>query len=104
MLLIIISVLIGLGFIGLFFLIITQLMKLAEDNSFDLEEAKGKMVHVYLRIPGKMSGKGKVLVSIRGSIHEIDAMTKEDEIPSNRLCKVARVIVEDNIVIIERFK
>jgi hypothetical protein len=35
----------------------------------------------YLTIPEAKSGKGKVLISVNGAIHELDAMTLSTEKP-----------------------
>ena len=58
------------------------LMKLAEDNSFKIEETLGKTAQVYIPIPEHLSGRGKVTLSIRGSFHELEAVTEGDRIPT----------------------
>jgi membrane-bound ClpP family serine protease len=81
--LIALAVLVGVGFVWMFFFMIKQLQRLSEDNSFQMEEAIGKEVEVYLKIPANRQGKGKVLVSVKGATHELEAMTDGPEIPSN---------------------
>lgn len=98
-LLIIISLLVGLMFVFLFFLIIKQVKKLAEDNSFHIQHTMGKSGEVYLTIPEKKSGKGKILISINGSTRELDAMTLNEKIPYGALVKV--VGTDHNILIVE---
>jgi hypothetical protein len=73
--LIIISVIVGLLFVAIFFFLIKQILKLSENNSFKIESTLHKTAQVYLTIPEAKSGKGKVLISINGAIHELDAMT-----------------------------
>lgn len=82
-LLVLLSLAVGVGFVWLFFFLIKQLQRLAEDNTFQLTDTLGKEVEVYLKIPANRQGKGKVLVSARGAIHELEAMTDGPEIPSN---------------------
>ncbi len=99
--LIILSLFVGFAFLFLFFLVIRQIQKLAEDNSFDIHHTIGKTAEVYLKIPEKMSGKGKVMVSVKGSYHELDAMTEGEALPSNAMVKVIRI--ENNILIVTIF-
>ena len=54
-----ISLLVGILFVGVFFLIIKQIVKLSEDNSFKIENTINKTGEVYLTIPESKSGKGK---------------------------------------------
>lgn len=100
-LLIALAVIVGMLFIILFFLIMKQLMKLAENNSFRIEETKGKSAQIYIRIPGNKDGKGKIQISIRGSVHEIDAVTNGPELPSGAMVKVISII-DDNLVLVEK--
>lgn len=96
-----VSIVIGMIFLLLFFLIIRQLQKLAEDNSFKIEETVDKTAEVYLKIPGEKSGTGKVMISVRGSVRELSAITEGETIPSGSLIKVVK-IESGNILIVER--
>lgn len=101
-LLFVVAILVGIAFVGVFFLIIKQLMKLAEENSFKMQEALGKTAEVYLTIPANKSGKGKVLLSVKGSVRELDAMTEQDEtIASHSAVKVVK-IENGNILMVEK--
>ena len=99
--LIVLSLVIGIVFVLLFFFIIKQLLKLAEDDSFDVNNSLNKTAETYLTIPEKKSGKGKILISVNGSIHELEAMTEGENIPSNTLVKVVK-IENNNILIVEK--
>ncbi|MGE0568348.1 MAG: NfeD family protein [Bacteroidia bacterium] len=96
-----IAFIIGCAFVFLFFIIIKQLQKLSEDNSFNIQNTLGKTADVYLKIPANKSGKGKVLISIKGATHELMAMTEGEELPSNAVVKVAK-IENNEIVIVEK--
>jgi membrane-bound ClpP family serine protease len=101
MVLIITSVLVGLLFVAIFFFLIKQILKLSENNSFKMEDTLHKTAQVYLTIPEVKSGKGKVLISIKGSFRELDAMTLSNEkIPSNTSVKI--VAIENNVLIVEK--
>ncbi len=99
-LLISISLAVGLLFVYIFFLIIRQIQKLGEDNSFKFSQTLNKTADVYLTIPARRSGKGKIMVSVNGSVRELDAMTdREEKIPSGAIVKVINVDA-DNILIV----
>ncbi len=98
--LIILSVGVGIVFVYLFYFIISQVQMLAEDNSFDILNTLNKTAEVYLTIPGNKSGKGKVMISVKGSYHELDAMTEQESIKSGTLVKVTK-IENDKILIVE---
>ena len=99
-LLIIVATIIGAAFVGLFFIIIKQMMKLNENNSFSLDKAINKTATVYLSIPEKKSGTGKIQISINGSFHELEALTENDRIETGAIVKVAKI--ENNVLIVEK--
>ncbi len=99
--LITVAVLVGLGFVLIFFLILRQLFKLAKDGSFKTEDALNKSGEVYLTIPAHRDGKGRVLISVGGSVRELDAMT--DGLESLHNTTPVKVIkIENNILIVEK--
>lgn len=81
-LLLVLAIAVGALLVAMFFIIIRQILKLAEDNSFRISECVGQQATVYLRIPARRSGSGKVQVSVRGAVHEMEALTAGDEIPT----------------------
>ena len=83
---------VGLVFVLVFVIIQHQVMKLSTDKTFQMDEAVGQIADTYLRIPGEKKGTGKVMVSVRGSMHEIDAMTEGAEIPTGTKVRVTKVI------------
>jgi hypothetical protein len=86
----------------LFFVLIKQILKLSEDNSFKLENTLHKTADVYLTIPESKSGKGKIQISVKGSVHELDAMTQQlEKIPSGSVVKV--IAVDSGVLIVEKF-
>lgn len=98
--LILVAFVIGVAFVYLFFMIMRQLQKLAEDNSFTIQMTIGKTASVYLKIPGEKSGQGKIQISVNGSFHEINAITSGPEIRTGGMIKVIE-IVDDNLVLVE---
>lgn len=93
-----IALVVGVAFVLLFFYIIKQVQKLAEDNSFKISDTIGKSAEVYLNIPGEKQGKGKVLISVKGSVHELDAMSENASIQAGSVVVVSRV--ENNKILI----
>ena len=83
---------VGLLFVIIFVIILRQVMKLSTDKTFHMEEAIGLVADTYLRIPGEKKGSGKIMVSVRGSMHEIEAMTEGEEIPTGAKVRVTKVI------------
>ena len=80
---------------------IKQILKLSENNSFKIENALHKTAEVYLSIPAAKTGKGKVMISINGAFHELDAMTLSlEKIPTN--ASVVVVGIENNLLIVEK--
>jgi hypothetical protein len=92
---------VGAAFIMVFFLIIRQIERLAEDNTFKINNSLNKTGSVYLTIPARKSGTGKVQVSVKGSFHELDAITENDKIESNATVRIVR-IESNNLVVVER--
>jgi hypothetical protein len=77
-----------------------QVMKLSHDGSFRMQEAVGLKADVYLRIPAARSGRGKVQVSVKGSVHEIDAMTdNETEIATGGQVQIVDVLGDDLLLV-----
>ena len=97
--LLVIAILVGLLFIAIFFFVIRTLLKLSENNSFKMEDTLGKTGDVYIQIPANKSGKGKVFVSVRGSTHELSAITEDEELL--KVGTLVRIVkVEDKTLIV----
>lgn len=99
-LLIVISFFVGAGFVFLFFQIIKVVLKLGEDNTFSLNQALNKTGTVYLKIPAKRQSFGKIQVSVNGTVHELNAITDNEELTTGSMIKVLE-IVDDNLVLVQ---
>lgn len=85
----IVAFLVGVLFIAVFFFIMRALIKLSEDNSFQIRETIGMTADVYLTIPKEKEGKGKIFISVRGTTHELSAITEcNEELKNGTLVKV----------------
>src|SRR5690606_4885127 len=100
-LLLFVSFIVGGIFVVAFFFIITQIQRLAENNSFRIENALNQIGTVYLTIPERKTGKGKVQVSIKGSFHELDAVTENEKIESSAMVRITK-IESNSLVLVER--
>lgn len=100
-LLISLSLMVGALFVFVFFVVIRQIERLAEDNSFKIDHAINKTASVYLPIPGKKKGTGKVQVSVKGSFHELDAITEHEKIETSAMVRIVK-IENNNLVVVER--
>lgn len=98
-LLTLIAVVVGAAFVLMFFFIKKQTKKLEHNGAFQINDCIGKTVDVYLRIPANKSGKGKVQVSLNGSVHEFDAMTEGESIPSGQKVDVVDVIDGSSLLV-----
>ncbi len=94
------AIAVGLVFVLAFVFMFRQVMKLSHDGSFRMQEAVGLKADVYLRIPAARSGRGKVQVSVKGSVHEIDAMTdNETEIATGGQVQIVDVLGDDLLLV-----
>ena len=51
-------------------------------------------------IPAHKEGIGKIMLSVRGTVHELEAMTNGERIPSNTMVKI--VSVQDAVLFVEQ--
>ena len=95
-----VAIAVGLLFVLAFVFMFRQVMKLSHDGSFKMQEAVGLKADVYLRIPASRSGRGKVQVSVKGSVHEVDAMTDNtEEIATGGQVKIVKVLGDDLLLV-----
>lgn len=74
--------------------------KLVEDGTMKLKNAIGRTGQVYLPIKASKGGFGKVQITIQGSLHEIKAMTADQEdLSVGTIVKVDQVI-DGNILLV----
>lgn len=85
------SILVGLCFSLLYVFLRKKLLKLERNGAMRMQDCIGKVGNVYLRIPANSEGKGKVQLSINGSIHELDAVTNGPELKSGTQVEVISV-------------
>ena len=74
--------------------------KLKQSGTLQIKNAVGIIAETYLFIPAKRSGFGKIHIKVQGSLHELQAMTDDEEqIATGKLVKVTSVI-NDSILLV----
>ena len=92
-LLILAAIAVGVFFVAALMFVISRIMKLESSGNIKMEDCVGKTCDVYLRIPASNSGKGKVQISLNGTIFEFDAVTNDTEpLPTG-----SKVVVVENL-------
>jgi len=77
------------------------LTKLSHSGTLDVKNLLGGMGTVYLNIPPKGKGKGKVMIQTSERLVEFDAVSESDElIPNNASIRVIDILGE-NVLVVE---
>jgi hypothetical protein len=74
--------------------------KLQSSGNIDPTNAVGLSGRVYLRIPAKNTGVGKVQVKVQGRTVEFSAFTLGDALPTGALVKIARMSTPDTFEVV----
>lgn len=74
--------------------------KLQSRGNIDPENALGLSARVYLRIPAKNSGFGKVTAKVQGRTVEFNAFTLGNELPTGALVKITRMSTPDTFEVV----
>lgn len=76
--------------------------RLAESGTLKMKNAVGKLGEVYLKIPAKRGGMGKVQLNVQGSLRTLDAITDDlENIPTSSIIQVLDVI-DDQILLVKK--
>lgn len=100
LLLILASTVVGILFVVMFIYIFKKTRKLEANGAFNINDCEGRTAQVYLRIPAGGEGKGKVQISLNGSVHEFDAITDEDAIPSGTTVRIIEVMPGEQLRVV----
>jgi hypothetical protein len=78
--------------------------RLKHSGTLQIKNALNQVGDVYLFIPAKRKGKGKVQIKIQGSLHELDAITDDTkDIATGSLIKVTGYIEESLLLVTANF-
>lgn len=96
---ILVSVLAGMAMMVIMATIVYYLGKLTENNTLDLNNAKGKIGTVYLHIPPERKGMGKVQVNVQG-FQTLNAITdSKEEIKTGAMVEVVDSINNELLLV-----
>ncbi|MCL1881007.1 MAG: hypothetical protein FWF76_02385 [Oscillospiraceae bacterium] len=100
------SVIVGLLFGGLVMYAMARLMfallKLAHTGTLDVQNLRGSGGSVYLKIPPKGEGRGKVTIQTSERLVEFDAISEDEGvIPNNAEVRVVDIL-GGNVLVVER--
>lgn len=97
-----IAAVIGFAFMALIAWLLYLVLKLDRDNTFRVKQVVGMNADVYLTIPAAKASTGKIMVSVNGSTHELEALTNDTEtIPTGGKVKITD-IVEGEVVLVTK--
>jgi len=96
-----ISLLVGLVMMFFTAWLLFMLLKLQESGTMKISNAIGEQAEVYLTIPAKKQGEGKVQLIIQGSYKTLDAITEDiEDIKTGTFVEV--LDVQNDILIVKR--
>lgn len=99
-LLFLLASLVGIGLVVAVMYMFKALSSMQQSGNINLyKSAVGCHGTVYLRIPAKRSGEGKVQISINGSIREYNAVTDDSELPTGTPVQVVEVLDPRTVVV-----
>jgi hypothetical protein len=87
----------GAGAFTLVGMLLRGMRKLQADGTVRVDRALGKVGTVYLRVPGRKAGTGKVVLNLQNRTVEFQAQTAADELPTGSRAIVVAVISSDTV-------
>ncbi len=78
-----------------------SISKLTESGNVDIKNAVNSTGTVYLKIPAKRTGAGKVQLVFQGAMRDVDAVSDENEdIPTGAMIKVTDIF--NNMLVVKK--
>lgn len=96
---IILSILVGIALVAAVMYIFYLMSKMEQSGNIEITSAIGCKGNVYLTIPGKRTGEGKVQISIQGAIREFDAMTDGEILHNGTPIQVMDILNENMLLV-----
>ena len=78
------------------------LNRLVEDGGMKIGNTIGRTGEVYLPIKAKNGGFGKIQISVQGSVHELQAMTNDEEDLQGGTIVQVEKIIDNHILVVTR--
>lgn len=95
-----ISVLAGLLAMALVAYLMRTLYRLGASGTLVVRDAVGHTGTVYLRIPGRGEGQGKVTIELQGRSVELPAVTDGGDLPTGRQVRVVEVLANETVKVV----
>lgn len=90
----------GVAIVLMMLFLFRSMSKLKQSGTLLIDNAVGKTAEVYLFIPAKREGFGKVHIQLQGSLRELNAITDDEEIiPTGRIIKVIAVVNSNTLIV-----
>ncbi|EDN66035.1 conserved hypothetical protein, membrane [Beggiatoa sp. PS] len=93
------AILVGLFMVAINLFLLRGLASLNEAGNLNLDNTIGKEAVVSIPIPAKLSGCGKVNISVQNRLEELEATTEDDAIPRGQPVKVLRVSNNNQLIV-----
>jgi hypothetical protein len=74
-----------------------SLAHLKAEGTVRIEKALGVVGTVYIKVPGRRAGQGKVTIELQGRSVELSAVTEHEELPTGATIVVTKVIGPDAV-------
>lgn len=95
-----IAFLAGVAIVLMMVFLFRSMSKLKQSGTMLIDNAVGKTGEVYLFIPAKGEGFGKVHIQLQGSLRELPAITNDDDpIATGKIIKVTAVVNNNTLVV-----
>jgi membrane protein implicated in regulation of membrane protease activity len=79
-------------------LLLKTMLRMQQSGNLELQNAYHKTGIVYLAIPAKGNGSGKVQIAVQGALRELDAVSDDAEIPTGT--KIIVCDITDNQLVV----
>ena len=80
--------------------VMRALLRLEDDGTVSVDNAVGATGTVYLSIPGRRQGAGKVHLTLQNRLVELQAVTPEATLPTGAAVLVVDVVGPDTVVVV----
>ena len=98
--LMLVSIVIGVALVFLVMMLFRWLSSMQQAGNINVaRSAAGCEGKVYLTIPGKRAGSGKVQITINNAVREYEAVTDGDKLPTGTAIRVVEVIGPDTLLV-----
>lgn len=95
----IVALLAGVVMVVIFVALFRALMRLETSGNYDPKDCVGTVADVYIPVPAEKGGKGKVQLSIKGSVKEFDALTAGERLATGTKVRIVELIDSSTVVV-----